>query len=260
MTSSKQSELFPVAQDRGVYAIKNLKDGKVYVGSTSQGFRKRFGEHRKRLRAGTHKNRHLQEAWARDGAESFAFSVLEVVTDMDSLLSVEAAWMARTQCWDNNRGYNFRKEPHSNRGIKLGPQSPETIARRSAAMTGRIVSEETRAKLRARPPRRGFKPSEEQKRAISLALKGRRPHAYSEEWRAKNSASHKGLKMPPRSPEHSARISEALRRRGGTAKALTETQAMELREAYAAGGATHRSLAEQYGVSRGTIASYLRRS
>ncbi len=260
MNSSPSDSGIPTDKQTGVYVIKNLCDGKVYVGSTSQGFRKRWHEHRRHLRKGTHGSAHLQHAWNRDGEASFEFAVLEVVTDLETLLAVEAKWFDETGCCDGRYGYNVRTEPHSNRGIKLGPQSPELRARRSAWMKGRVVSEETRAKLRARPPRRGHTISEAHKQALLRASKGVPRHAYSAEFRAKQSAIQTGRKLPPRSPEHCARISEALRKRGATRNrpALTGAQAREICEAYAAGGVTHKVLAETYGVSGGTIAHCLR--
>lgn len=107
------------------------------------------------------------------------------------------------------------------------PKSPSELAAIGAAHRGKIVSEETRAKLRA--ANLGKKASDESRAKQSAALKGRKraisgprkPHSeatkekirlklsgtkHSIERRANIGAAVKGVKMPPRSPEHCAKI------------------------------------------------------
>jgi group I intron endonuclease len=61
----------------GVYRIRNLVNGKVYIGSTASDLAYRWREHRKRLRGGQHGNRHLQSAWNKYGEHNFIFEVIE---------------------------------------------------------------------------------------------------------------------------------------------------------------------------------------
>jgi len=61
---------------RGVYCIKNIRDGRCYVGQSTR-VEHRFLEHKSRLRRGCHENPRLQEAWTEFGEEAFEFSILE---------------------------------------------------------------------------------------------------------------------------------------------------------------------------------------
>jgi group I intron endonuclease len=155
----------------GIYAIVNLKDGKRYVGSAVC-LRRRARQHIAHLERGSHFNRHLQSAWKRDGAASFQFEVLEIVSDALLLLSAEQRHMDEAK---GNR-YNLRPMAHSNQGIKWPEefkkkvsagltgkkQSEETRKRRSDAMKGRcrcpIAAAKTGAKLRgrSRPDVKGY--------------------------------------------------------------------------------------------------------
>jgi group I intron endonuclease len=60
----------------GVYQIKNLVNGKIYIGS-SVTLSVRYSTHLKNLRQGTHVNPKLQSSWNKHGETSFEFSVLE---------------------------------------------------------------------------------------------------------------------------------------------------------------------------------------
>lgn len=57
-----------------IYTITCIETGKVYVGQTIN-VRKRWESHRHYLARGTHRNQHLQRAWAKYGAEAFVFEV-----------------------------------------------------------------------------------------------------------------------------------------------------------------------------------------
>ena len=58
----------------GVYTIKNLVSGKIYIGSARL-FKRRFSQHKTCLRGGYHQNSHLQRAWNKYGEDAFLFSI-----------------------------------------------------------------------------------------------------------------------------------------------------------------------------------------
>ena len=62
----------------GVYAIRNLANGKMYVGSSSD-FDRRKATHLRALRLGKHHSPILQNAWIKYGEDKFAFEMLEEV-------------------------------------------------------------------------------------------------------------------------------------------------------------------------------------
>lgn len=59
----------------GVYQIRNLVNGKCYVGS-SNNIGRRYLDHMRELSRGTHSNPRLQLSWNKHGGDSFEFSVL----------------------------------------------------------------------------------------------------------------------------------------------------------------------------------------
>lgn len=71
----------------GVYLIRNINNGKAYVGS-SVNLRSRWYTHKHGLRSGGHSNQKLQRAWDKHGEASFEFVVLEVCL----LWSTEIQW------------------------------------------------------------------------------------------------------------------------------------------------------------------------
>jgi len=97
---------------RGVYTIKNSKNGKQYIGS-SLNVRRRFITHRHLLNKGIHHCSHLQRAWNKYGKECFKFELLEEV-ERSELLEV------REQYWIDNVGllYNSCKVAGNKSGFK----------------------------------------------------------------------------------------------------------------------------------------------
>jgi group I intron endonuclease len=179
----------------GIYRI-SLTDGRCYVGQT-RNFPKRWHAHRKRLGLGTHHSAHLQNAWAKYGADAFTFSVLERC-DPSQLTAREQAWFDQLR-----PAFNILLVAGSNAGWT---HSAATRARMSLAHTGKVKSAEHLRKLSAAarvaqlgnqnarghilPPEslarivaanrgrvawnRGLSPTEETRRKISVAHTGLR--------------------------------------------------------------------------------------
>jgi group I intron endonuclease len=64
--------------DSGVYTIRNLFDGKQYVGSAARSLKRRWKSHRQQLRSKSHHNYKLLTAWCRCGETAFEFDVIEL--------------------------------------------------------------------------------------------------------------------------------------------------------------------------------------
>ena len=62
----------------GIYTITNKISGIIYVGQ-SVDYKKRWAEHKYKLRANIHVNAYLQSAWNKYGEENFEFALLEIV-------------------------------------------------------------------------------------------------------------------------------------------------------------------------------------
>jgi group I intron endonuclease len=68
----------------GVYAIRDRATGKMYVGSSTDIYR-RFSEHRIQLRRNQHHCIHLQRAWNSAGEGAFVFAILQTCVRADLL-------------------------------------------------------------------------------------------------------------------------------------------------------------------------------
>jgi len=100
-------QLSPLALPRasGIYQIRCIPTGKIYIGS-AKNLRVRWGQHQRSLRRGLHSNIHLQQAWNRYGEASFDFTTLEIV-ETSGLLEAEQIWIDRTGCAERGVGYNI---------------------------------------------------------------------------------------------------------------------------------------------------------
>lgn len=183
----------------GIYQIRHLDSGKVYVGSAIN-LVKRWSIHRKALLRGKHYNPYLQAAWNKHGANRFVFEILEVVPSCNDLVTTEQEYMDEFQTTNREFGYNVAPTAGSLLGFK---KSPETKAKMSSSLKNSKLARAQREKLYE--SRRGTKRSPETIAKISQALKGRK---FSPEQRAKLSAIRKGK---PHSPEHKAAILAAIR-------------------------------------------------
>lgn len=230
MPKAKETKAF------GVYQIRNVIDGKIYVGSTSRSFEKRWYGWKADLRRNKG-NSHLLAAWDKYGADNFRFEILEVVASKEDVLARESFWMLKLGTRDPSVGYNFAhpetraisnhgKEVLSERSKALWAD-PNHRAKVSEALKKRFSTPEAKAELSARSKANWADPdfrkaaeerfaSEEFKQKLSKAQKGK--HANSEEHRAATSARFKGCSL---SPEHI----EAVRKSRTGAKASEETRA-----------------------------------
>lgn len=110
----------------GIYEIRNLANGKLYVGSAVD-LQKRLLEHRRTLRLNFHRNRKLQNAFNKYGEKFFEVKVLELVEQTEQLLEREQFWLDVTQAVKN--GYNILEKAGSNLGLKWSEESCELSSR-----------------------------------------------------------------------------------------------------------------------------------
>jgi group I intron endonuclease len=95
-----------------IYAIRNKKTGRKYIGGT-RNFKRRWASHKQLLKTNTHCNKPLQKDWIKYGKETFEFIILEVVENSDLLIHSEQKWMDATKL-----KYNLCKMAGSPLGFK----------------------------------------------------------------------------------------------------------------------------------------------
>lgn len=120
-----------------IYKIENKEDGKVYIGLTIQGYKKRYRKHLSDAR-----NRcefYLHRAIAKYGPESFELTLIESCNDMSELKERESFWISHYSSNDRDKGYNLTEGGDGTVGKR---HSEETKAKiRGAALNGTSVND-----------------------------------------------------------------------------------------------------------------------
>lgn len=183
--------------DSGIYEIVNLLNGKRYVGS-AKSLPSRFGNHRIRLVSGKHHNRYLQKSWVKYGAQAFAFRVI-LICKPDDLIFFEQ------RAIDTLRPeYNLSPTAGSTLGVVF---SEEAKGKMAASAMGRKRDPESVERGAAKL--RGIKQSAEH---VNLRLGNQfaKGYRHTDEWKRANSERHMG-RPRPKSPEYRAKISATLK-------------------------------------------------
>lgn len=183
-----------MTSNSGIYSIRNLENGKIYIGSAIN-LGRRWTEHKYRLNNNTHTNPHLLRSWNKYGKDNFEFSIIEECNS-DMLVIREQAWINYYQSNNPDKGYNIRDAG------SRGKLSEETRRKISEASKGRKASKETIAK------RTGLKRSEETKAKMRSA---RSKQVISQETKDKIRKALLGRSSYIRTEEHKQKMSKALR-------------------------------------------------
>lgn len=122
----------------GVYQIRNLVNGKLYIGS-SFNIKQRWAKHKVFLNKNIHHSKYLQNSWNKYGKKNFIFEILETcLLDKTLILSLEQKYI------DVQSDYNMVKVAGSPLGFKHGEEMKNKI---SKALTGIKRSNETKLKI-----------------------------------------------------------------------------------------------------------------
>ena len=154
-----------------IYLIKNIINGKVYVGQTKNPH-ERWKSHKGLARRG--KNHYLYKSIKYYGICNFTFTIIERCSSQEEVDVAEDHWINYYNSRNLNFGYNIRA------GGSRGPHSKETNLKISKAAIGRV----SHMKGKTFPKWFGQK--------ISKAKKGKPGHLHSEETKLKISQSNKG--------------------------------------------------------------------
>lgn len=154
----------------GIYGIRNLINGKIYVGKTGMNFGDRWDSHRSLLNSGKHDNPHLQRAWNKYKQENFEFIVLEDC-EVDELSDREKYYIKLYK--DMGLAYNIHDG--GDEGYNLGKHLSDDTKRKIGDKNringfGRKVSDDTKAKMSESHTGMKYAPmSEEGRKNIQLA-------------------------------------------------------------------------------------------
>lgn len=174
-----------------VYKITNTENGKLYIGITQKGYKRRFLDHLWQSRKSRKSCRALYAAINKYGENSFKVDLIETCKNRDELNEREIFWIKELNTLSPN-GYNLTK------GGDAGVMSDETKAIMSERMKGIKPDEKVyQAMLKAR-----LDPVREARRLNNLRIAMNRP-----EVRLATSERQKGVK---KSLSHTIAIRKAI--------------------------------------------------
>lgn len=118
----------------GIYKITNIINNKLYVGSTSSNFNKRWNCHKSTLRRNLHGNKYLQNSWNKYGEQSFDFEIIENINTPSREILIEKEIFYKNLL---NAQYNIAPIDRPFGSINLGRKhKPETIEKMKLAHKG----------------------------------------------------------------------------------------------------------------------------
>ena len=205
MIRAEGAALWGMKMNSGIYAIVNKKSRKVYIGSTNN-FERRWKDHRKGAVKGTHWNRHFQSAWNKYGEDAFEFGVLEYLDNLEELFLAEQFWMDIYR-EEGKELYNQGKyADNPMRGVPMSEEHKRNIGDANRGRKLPPISEETRQKKRkSSMGQRHQRHTEETKRKMSKTRRGKR-HSEETKRRIREAATGR-----PVSKETRQKISEGIK-------------------------------------------------
>lgn len=154
----------------GIYQIRNISTGCLYIGQTRRSFGERYRAHNTMLKNGRHNNKKLQNDYDKFGEGSFVFSVVDIVSDYLMLDDLEKSRIHEAMI----SGFVYNVAPGGNYSCK-----------------GKTFSDATREKMRLSSPHRS-----PDAKTISAAREYMKNRTVSNDTKRKLSDANMGSKSP----------------------------------------------------------------
>jgi group I intron endonuclease len=192
----------------GIYKITNIKNKKVYVGSSCVCIYSRKNSHWKLASENKHFNSNFQRDWNLQNGRGFKFFILEkfLPNKMSKSKTIIRSYTERReQFWIDKLKKSYALYNNCPvAGSRFGTTMPESAKRRiGKAFRGKVLSKEHREKLRIANKGQGLgrKLSKATRDKMSLSRKGRR---LTDQWKKNISKGRMGIKF---SAEHKMKLS-----------------------------------------------------
>lgn len=177
----------------GIYCIENTINGKKYIGQTREGFLRRYWHHNWCLANCSHFNKSLQEDWNIYGSDNFRYYVVYILQDGDNIDALEEKYILKNNTSNQLYGYNLQSgnKPEDMHKFVSAEGRKITGEKNRQHMLGRKLPEQTKAKMRASS--KHLSPTVETRRKISEYMSNR---IVSEETRNKLREKNTGSNSP----------------------------------------------------------------
>ena len=217
---------------KGIYGIRNIKSGRIYVGQTIYNFGDRRDAHFSMLRNGKHPVKKMQEDFNYLGCTNFEFVILHDLKENEDIDELERYYIAIYK----EKGLSYNTLDGGKRGYSMPPLSTETRKHigelNRVRLTGSKLSEDTRKKM------------SESHKSLSQTQK-----QDLVERARKLGKSHKGKKW---TEEQRQAFIEEQKYKPRSAKYTLE-QIKEIRKLYEHEGLTPKEIAIRFNIPVGTI-------
>jgi len=230
----------------GIYQIRNLVNGKIYIGS-SISLPERWAEHKRTLRRTCHRNIYLQRSWDKYGEDAFIFEVLEIVTDVSNLIKLEQLYLDT-----HSPDYNMAKCA-------------------TAPMQGRNHTEETKHKIAsAQSGDKGYwwgkSVSDERKQKISKKVAGKNHPNFGKKFSKERRKKMSEVVSGDKHPNWGKHLSESTKRRIALShqgekscnSKLTDESVRDIRRMWKTGKYTQTEIGRFHGVAQMTVSDVVR--
>lgn len=122
----------------GIYCIRNLVNGKRYIGKYKGVIKYRISDHFSKLRKNKHSNKYLQTSWNKYGESNFEYFVVKMCDEKD-LSDKEIYYIKKYKSNNSLYGYNLTNGGEGFPSRKGKPLLDETKLKLSKIMTGRYT-------------------------------------------------------------------------------------------------------------------------
>jgi group I intron endonuclease len=134
----------PEHLNTGIYEIRNIKNGRRYIGSAVN-VSKRWRQHLRQLETGRHHSQFMQRCWNKNGAENFIFRVV-LSCEAEDLIESEQRLIDEIK-----PEYNCSPTASSMLGYRHREESKKKMSKaragKSSAMAGRNHSDAAKLKI-----------------------------------------------------------------------------------------------------------------
>lgn len=193
-------------KESGIYLITCRSTSKRYIGSSKDVWY-RWRSHKKDLKRQCHKNRYLQRAWNKYGADAFDCVIIENVPDESQLLLREQHWLDLLK-----PEYNLA--PKADKPIGMGGKRQSEASKRKSSESNKAQwASMTEEDKRERVAKTVHPNSEHTRKRVSEGLK----KAWAEG----------RIKRPPPTEETKAKISNTLKKHFEPVKVQTAAKRAE---------------------------------